>query len=112
LTRNGQGIVRLIDPEAGREYARLEDPHQDRAGDLCFSHDGARLVASSSDTPAIHVWDLAAIRRELRAMGLDWDLPPYPRAGEGSGVPPLTSVEIEPLDAPGWRARRVPRENR
>src|SRR5262249_38269034 len=26
----GAGVVRLVDPDTGREYARLEDPNQDR----------------------------------------------------------------------------------
>ena len=104
-TENGKGIVRLVDPETGREFARLEDPHQDRAGSLCFSHDGAELVATETDSSTIHVWDLRAIRQELREMELDWDLPPYPPADRTSGVQPLTSVVVEPSDLPGWRAR-------
>jgi WD40 repeat protein len=105
-TETGKGIVRLVDPESGREYARLEDPHQDRAHDLCFSHDGARLVASRNDSSnTIHVWDLRAIRRELREMELDWDLPPYPPAGRTADVPPLTSVVIEPSDLRSWSER-------
>ena len=27
----GDGVVRLVDPDSGREYARLEDPNQDQA---------------------------------------------------------------------------------
>jgi WD40 repeat protein len=74
----GQGTIRLVDPETGREYARLEDPDQDRAGLLSFSPDGTKLVATSNDSYALHVWDLRAIRSHLGDMGLDWGLPPYP----------------------------------
>jgi hypothetical protein len=77
----GYGVIRLVDPATGREYARLEDPHQDRAGCIRFTPDGARLVATTDDSRSIHVWDLRAIRGELARMGLDWNLPPYPPAG-------------------------------
>ncbi|MCI0683018.1 MAG: WD40 repeat domain-containing serine/threonine-protein kinase [Gemmataceae bacterium] len=65
--------VRLIDPETGREYARLP-----AAGTpYCFSTDGSRLVTSAGKD-AFHVWDLRLIRRQLQEMDLDWDLPPFP----------------------------------
>ena len=73
----GQGSVKLIDPESGREYARLEDPNRDIAWP-CFSPDGTRLVTTNtSNTNSIHIWDLRAIRSRLTDMGLDWELPPY-----------------------------------
>jgi WD40 repeat protein/serine/threonine protein kinase len=85
----GTGAVRLVDPDTGREYARLEDPDQDRAGDLTFSTDGSQLLVSTHDSPAVHVWDLRAIRAELTQRGLDWDLPLYPPAGDPPKTPPL-----------------------
>jgi serine/threonine protein kinase/WD40 repeat protein len=74
----GEGIIRLINPENGQEYARLEDPDQDRAAWITFSPDGTRLVAAAGDSGSFHVWDLRLIRTWLEAQGLDWDLPPYP----------------------------------
>jgi WD40 repeat protein len=85
----GSGAVRLVDPDTGSEYARLEDPNQDHAHDLTFSTDGSQLLASTADSPAVHVWDLRAIRAELAQRGLDWDLPPYPPAGDPSDAPSL-----------------------
>jgi tetratricopeptide (TPR) repeat protein len=58
--------------------AKLEDPRSDRAQWLGFTPDGASLVAISTYSRAIHVWDLKAIRRQLAAMRLDWESPPYP----------------------------------
>jgi WD40 repeat protein/serine/threonine protein kinase len=84
----GSGAIRLVDPDTGREYARLEDPNQDRAFALTFSTDGSQLIASTHDSPAVHVWDLRAIRAELAQRGLDWNLPPYPPAGDASDAPP------------------------
>ena len=76
----GQGVVRLVELETGREYARLEDPNrfQDRASDMSFSPDGTQLVMTNDDSRSIHVWNLRAIRERLDKMGLDWALPPYP----------------------------------
>jgi WD40 repeat protein len=79
----GAGVVQLVAPDTGREYARLEDPNQARADFLSFSPDGTQLVATSNASPAaIHVWHLRAIRHQLAAIGLDWDLPPYQRPGD------------------------------
>jgi WD40 repeat protein len=89
----GQGAVRLIDPSTGREYARLEDPDQDRADRLCFSPDGTKLVAVSNDSFAVHVWDLRIIRNHLDAMDLDWDLPAYPPAPAADATP--LSIEVK-----------------
>ncbi len=38
---------------------------------LRFSRDSRQLAAQTLG-PAIHLWDLHALRRELRALGLDW----------------------------------------
>jgi tetratricopeptide (TPR) repeat protein/WD40 repeat protein len=95
----GSGAVRLLDPGTGREYARLEDPNQDRAHALTFSPDGSQLLASTLDSPAVHAWDLRAIRVELAKCGLDWDLPPYPELGGRKDAPPL-QVTVDLGDLP------------
>jgi tetratricopeptide (TPR) repeat protein len=75
----GYGVVRLVDPDSGREYARLEDPNQDSVSQgMSFTPDGSQLVTTSNDSYSVHVWDLRAIRTQLAKMGLDWDLPSYP----------------------------------
>jgi eukaryotic-like serine/threonine-protein kinase len=90
----GYGAVRLVNPDTGREYARLEDPNQDRAYFLSFSPDGTQLVATNDDSQSIHVWDLRAIREQLVKMGLDWDLPSYPPAPEITKPGPLR-IQVE-----------------
>jgi WD40 repeat protein len=90
----GTGAIRLVDPDSGHEYARLEDPNQDRAHNLAFSPDGSQLFASTKDSPAVHAWDLRAIRAELAERGLDWDLPPYPPAAEPKGPPLQVKVDL------------------
>jgi WD40 repeat protein len=65
------GILALLDPTTGSEWARL--PLRDLgASSLAFTADQRRLVASSisEHTPA-RVWNLSAVRRELQHRGLD-----------------------------------------
>jgi WD40 repeat protein len=69
----GKGVVRLIDPKSGHALAQFEDPNQDRSGHISFSPRGDRLITTSSDSNSTHVWDLAAIRRQLAEMELDWE---------------------------------------
>ena len=77
-SQDANKVLRLVEIETGRTVARLESP------DLCdvewatFSPDGSRLVVVTNDGPAVHVWDLRAIRKHLAEMGLDWDAPAYP----------------------------------
>ncbi len=70
---SGDGAAVLLNPETGAEYARLEDPTLHRADNFSFSPDGTKLVTASLDGNCLHVWDLQALRRRLRAMDLDWD---------------------------------------
>jgi WD40 repeat protein len=82
-------VYRLVELATGRELAQLEDP--DRiGGQVVFTMDGTRLVASVDD--GLRVWDLRRIRAELVKSGLDWDAPPYPEAPEAS--PPPLEVRV------------------
>jgi WD40 repeat protein len=70
--------LRLVEANSGRMVARFESPDSCNATWATFSPDGSRLVVTTNDGPAVHVWDLRAIRKRLAAMGLDWDAPTYP----------------------------------
>jgi len=95
----GAGVVRLVDPASGRDFARLENPNQERACRVAFSPDGARLVLSSNDSASIHVWNLQAIGQNLKAMGLEWELPAF--QGNDDQTPPgPISIEVNPQRAP------------
>jgi WD40 repeat protein/tRNA A-37 threonylcarbamoyl transferase component Bud32 len=87
----GSGVIRLVDPNTGTEYARLEDPDQDRANWIGFSPDGTRLVTTNYNRELVHVWNLGLIREELAALGLDWNLPSYPPA-QNQDARPLQMV--------------------
>ena len=71
-------VLRLAETATGRTLARFENPDSSHAGWAIFSPDGSRLVTTTPDGPAVHVWDLRAIRRHLAGMGLDWVAPPFP----------------------------------
>ena len=85
--------VRLIEAATGREVAQLEGPSRENLGVIAFNSDGT-MLAATPDKRSMFVWDLRAIRRELAAIGLDWDLPPYPPA-EDPQTGPL-KIEIDP----------------
>ena len=72
------GVVHLKEIATGQTVARLEDPHGDRATWMGFTPDGGQLVVNAVYSKAIHIWDLRAIRRRLKAMNLDWDRPELP----------------------------------
>ena len=92
-------IIRLVEAETGREVARLESPDSGDVIWATFSPDSARLVTVSPNYPAVHVWDLRAIRKKLASMGLDWDAPAFsdddPAAASAPPLPPL-QVDLGP----------------
>ena len=76
--------VQLVDPTTGKALATLHAPEPRQVSWLCFSPDGDRLaVATSSDH--VQVWDLRLIRRQLSAVGLDWERPLH---SPGAAGPP------------------------
>jgi tetratricopeptide (TPR) repeat protein len=92
-----QSTVRLLDPDTGREYARLEVPNQVRVFSPAFSPDGTQLVING-EFQSLHVWDLRAIREELAPRKLDWNMPAYSPAADPPAAPPLrVAVDL------GWR---------
>jgi WD40 repeat protein/Tfp pilus assembly protein PilF len=94
----GMGAIRLLNPNSGAEFARLENPNRDHASFLAFSRDGAGLATACHDAFAVHIWDLRAIRGELAKRQLDWNLPPYPLAEEPANTPPIQLI-VDPSNA-------------
>jgi WD40 repeat protein len=92
--------VQLVDPATGRALAILQAPEPRQVSWLCFSSAGDRLaVATAGDH--VQLWDLGLIRRQLAAMGLDWDAPRLAqvRPGEDEGPRPM------PLEPAPWSDR-------
>ncbi len=95
VVQDASMTLRLVETETGRTLARLDSPDSCEVNWATFSPDGSRLVVNSPDGPAIHVWDLRAIRKHLARMGLDWEAPPYPE------VDPAFNAPLPPLVVQG-----------
>ena len=67
------GILRLVDPTTGKDWAHVTLADQTAASTITFSPDQRVLVTSPVDErlPA-QVWDLTAMRSELAHHGIDW----------------------------------------
>jgi serine/threonine protein kinase/WD40 repeat protein/tetratricopeptide (TPR) repeat protein len=93
IVQDANKTIRLVETETGRTLARLESPDQCAVALATFAPDGSRLIFSTNDGPAVHVWDLRATRRNLAKMGLDWDAPPFtdedPASPSAPALPPL-----------------------
>ena len=76
------GVVRLVVPDTGKELARLTGPEPTRLMPLCFTPDGAHLITLGDESREVHLFDLRAIREQLKELDLDWDAPPYPAEDE------------------------------
>jgi tetratricopeptide (TPR) repeat protein len=107
------GAIRLLDTESGREIARLTGPESTYYFLACFTADGTRLVATSADEKAIYVWDLRAIREQLKGMGLDWEWPEFEPAEPMAKSAKRLTIEVLPGDpaksvrAPEEKARQT-----
>ena len=101
----GYGEVRLVNPDTGREYARLEAPRQNNIEKLCFNADGTQLLVSDQESVSIHAWDLRLIRAQLAKRGLDWDLPEYPSPASDDSEP-ISAKAIPSIFRIAHRPRR------
>jgi len=100
VVRDASKLIRLVETETGHTLARFESPDLCSVAAATFSPDGSRLVVSTQDGPAVHIWDLRAIRRHLAEIGLDWDAAAYPEsdpATENEATPPLRVVVNSPF---------------
>ncbi|MBI3861575.1 MAG: protein kinase [Planctomycetia bacterium] len=79
-------VVRLVDPRNGDEIATLTPPEPKLISEMSFSHNGDRLAVATENN-SLYLWDLRAIREELRRMNLDWDPPLEPPASARPTTP-------------------------
>jgi tetratricopeptide (TPR) repeat protein len=87
-------VVRLVEVETGRELAVLEPPEPSGVFAMSFSPDG-RHLAVTQDDQRVHLWDLAAIRRELDALGLAAGIPDiFGGAAAASDRPAVDRIEV------------------
>ena len=92
LTGHARQVL-LVDPETGSEIARLTAPDQTRVHPQCFSPDGTQLVAMGPDMGVMYIWNLRAIRSQLKDMGLDWERPDYPPSAPARATPLRLKVD-------------------
>jgi WD40 repeat protein/tetratricopeptide (TPR) repeat protein len=93
VVKDESRVLRLVETNTGRTLANFESPDLCDVWGATFSPDGSRLAVVTNDGPAVHVWDLRAIRRRLGTLGLDWDAPAFadldPAAPSAQALPPL-----------------------
>jgi len=96
------GKVRLVRPADGVTLVTLELAEPLRMTRCDFSPDGTQFIASGLDRMAEFAWDLRALRRELKGLGLDWDASEFPPPADPGPPGPLTVtvVGVERLVAP------------
>lgn len=87
--RHNKSVFHLLDPESGRHLATLESPHGEHIEKLVFSPDGTRLALQGTQSGEVFVWDIPSLRRHLKTMDLDWNVPPG--APTPRTVPTVTS---------------------
>jgi len=88
--------IQLLETATEKPLATLEAPAPSGVATFQFSPDGSHLAAVQRDQQ-VQLWDLRLIRQELNAMGLDWDLPPYPPVEKGMASGSVTlEVESDP----------------
>ena len=83
------GVIGLFDRATGRELAEFTPPELPSNAGVRMSADGQRIVVPTLNS-MLEVWDVATIRRELSAIGLDWG---------GPGASAATGAASRP---PGW----------
>jgi eukaryotic-like serine/threonine-protein kinase len=71
----GWGEVALFDAITFAPLATFEAPEQNAVSGITFTPDGAQMAVSTHGQE-IRVWNLAAIRRQLAELKLDYDAPP------------------------------------
>jgi serine/threonine protein kinase/WD40 repeat protein len=96
--------IQLSEVLTAKPLATLEAPGSTSIAGFQFSPDGTQLAALLSNRQ-LQLWDLRLIRQELKEMGLDWDLPPYPPLERTVALGPVTlEVESDPARRPGLSA--------
>jgi WD40 repeat protein len=85
-------VIRFVETATGREVGRLTGPDPQWYRPDCFTPDGGRLISSGPDPSALYVWDLRAIRKQLKELDLDWKWPEF-KPEPDRGPPPEVRIE-------------------
>ncbi len=94
---HSRDIVHLINPATGEMLGALEVPDSNGTTGLSFSDDGSQLAVAGG-FPECVVWDLRAIRVDLKQINLDWNMPPFaPEKTSTSTSPALVLLAQDPV---------------
>jgi serine/threonine protein kinase/WD40 repeat protein len=63
--------INFFDPQTGQKTRVLTDPNHQVVWRMTFNPDGSQLAVRTTVTGAVHLWDLQAIREELKSHQLD-----------------------------------------
>jgi serine/threonine protein kinase/WD40 repeat protein len=89
------GVIRLIDPATGDDFAVLTDPDGSSGGFLAFTPDQTKLVTMASGEQSVpRIWDLTAIRHELASRGLDWPPDILPKRPNANSIPDSKQLSV------------------
>ncbi|WP_169974465.1 protein kinase domain-containing protein [Tautonia rosea] len=105
---DGPGRIGIREVRSNREVVLLDAPMEETYRSVAVSPDGGYVVATGNDQPGgARMWDLRLVRKELAAMGLDWDLPALPDLpSEPDPNQPLrVEVVAEPIRNLDWEGR-------
>jgi serine/threonine protein kinase/WD40 repeat protein len=101
------GLLQLMDTGTFAELATLEPPRPRLVNSICFSPNGDWLAAATREEGGM-LWDLAAIRKTLRGIGLDWEppLPGRPTVAPGGALEVISGDVCPPgkAETPAERA--------
>ena len=90
--------IQLLEVLTEKPLATLEAPGFNAIATLQFSPDGSQLAVLEQG-PQVRLWDLRLVRRELKEMNLDWDMPPYPPVEKSSEGTVTMEVESDPTNS-------------
>jgi len=100
--------VQLLETQTEKPLATLEAPGSIGITKFQFSPDGSQLAVVQQDEQ-VQLWDLRLIRRDLKEMHLDWDMPPISDQASADAFP--VTLEIEPDPASQTKALTSPVTN-
>jgi WD40 repeat protein len=87
----GRGEVALFDAVSFAPLAAFEAPEENAVSGIAFSPDGSQMAVSTQGQE-IRLWNLAAIRRQLVELKLDYDAPPVIPATNAWGHIKITAA--------------------
>ena len=71
VVQASETVLRLLRLDSSEELAAIDQPAPQKINQLALSPDGRWLAVQMGTS--LRLWDIAAMREELRGLGLDWE---------------------------------------